>query len=1650
VVFAGVFQVLGQAPSIPDSMPARGILPTGGYKLSDIETVNVANGNMIYQIPITSLPPGRAGWSAGVSLIYNSQVYDLSFTQMASINDPGTQANFALLQTSQTGGGWQLGYSYGIDVETRPWTGTGFSCTDATNQPWKFYRIFIVSPDGGHHTLHLYPYSPNLNSSPAETYSDVAGEGYYDAMPGMSSGSCSQTNPLAAGNITYYTSDGSYIRVVFNNTPGQYFSNIPWTMYFPDGRTVTGYGGTTTAMYDRNGNGVYITNNYDPSNPGIVVTTTLQDDLATQLSYPGRTITITYAANGGPADSVTQTGADAGQTPLTWTINWITAMPGQNLQYVCSDQGDYCIPNPQNGSYPLNEPVGYNAVNSLVLPTGQSFSFGYDTNVGWGELNSVSLPSGASVSYGYSEDNSWKTAFDQTVTQNPVTSKTLAWTDENAGIARQETTMYCVGFNAAGRCTPISTVTNPDGGQIHYAFTSLSYSGNVIQLVASVTWPDGSTEEKIWAENRPLMISSGFGIVYPGNPYVQYEIRSVASGGTPTQAAIQSFSLDRNGNQTQIAESDWMAYGNINHSYGVPTGFTGGVPTSIRTTTNTYYVTTMSTAGFSTDDTNGYFHPGMNSPWGLGTGKVVSGVGAGSSSTYAYGDSSGHLNLVTENDWDSQNQGAWRPTTYTYDSYGNVLTIHDPLQNLTTFTYFTDGACLKTKSIAGLRNFSYTCNGNSWNLVGTSTDSDNAITSTYSYDPYGRVTSLLEAGSGPPALSRNTATRYFDSARYTIVSSDLNTNGDGLLKSYTYYDQLGRVRKAVDPSGNTVETSYYTGPSNSYVVTSNPFVTQTETTMGWTLATLDRNGRTATVQHFTGSALPAPWGSNSTSTGSQQVSYSSSSTTNADEAGISRTTTVDGLGRITAVTENGNGKTVTYSYDALNDLTGVTHPTDATQTTAQTRSYVYSSMKNLLSASNPESGTITYTYDGAGNLSTRVLGGITTTYTYDGLKELTSKTFSDYNSSTPTPWATYTYSGGRRTSGAAGTTYTNYSYDALGRVSSSYQRQTDTNITYNFPDYNWNLADGLLSEQYPSGRVITTSRDGVGRISAVTGVMGGVVESYVVAGSTTYAPTGAMTGWTGGDGISRSYGYNSRLAINSVTASNQSGQLLGLTLTYSSTNDNGNVQSITMSRPGFGATTSFGYDGENRLTSAAEGSNWNQTYVYDVVGNQALLGTSSVIASALTPQTPNTTTVPFNTHNQWMAAGYDSATGHLNAISTQTFTWDAEQRLIQQNDSGPPATSASFSYDADGRRTEKTAGGITTVYVYDAMGNLAAEYGGTTPAVLGTHYLTQDNLGSTRMTTNASGGVVSCHDYLPFGSEIPSGWGRNGIFCYGQTSETTLKFTGKERDAETGLDYFGARYFSGAQGRFTSPDPENLGSILGDPQSWNGYAYGRNNPLKFTDPFGLNYTVCDAGHQNCGDLTDQQYAQYLQDSKNIVQRSNPDPNTNSLYVNNPNGSSTFLGTAAYYNERDVAAAQQISRQAGPVVNTLAALTLAFVQGPGLATLGGAAPEIVGLGIGSRYSTGGSPSTPVGRRGNPMDVTPGTNSGTTIGGRNYTGHALDQMQGRGAVPSAVEDTIRNGTSSPGRWPNTTKFSTSQMDVVTNSNGDVVTVIVRSAQ
>jgi len=97
-------------------------------------------------------------------------------------------------------------------------------------------------------------------------------------------------------------------------------------------------------------------------------------------------------------------------------------------------------------------------------------------------------------------------------------------------------------------------------------------------------------------------------------------------------------------------------------------------------------------------------------------------------------------------------------------------------------------------------------------------------------------------------------------------------------------------------------------------------------------------------------------------------------------------------------------------------------------------------------------------------------------------------------------------------------------------------------------------------------------------------------------------------------------------------------------------------------------------------------------------------------------------------------------------------------------------------------------------------------------------------------------------------------------------------------------------------------------------------------------------------------------------------------------------------------------------------------------------------------ITTQQATGSSPM--VGTKRSPMDIPRGTNQGTTIGGRYYTGHALDEMQSNGYVPSVVEHTIATGSKSPGNTPGTTVYRTDQAKVVVNGQGNVVTVMPQS--
>ncbi len=288
-------------------------------------------------------------------------------------------------------------------------------------------------------------------------------------------------------------------------------------------------------------------------------------------------------------------------------------------------------------------------------------------------------------------------------------------------------------------------------------------------------------------------------------------------------------------------------------------------------------------------------------------------------------------------------------------------------------------------------------------------------------------------------------------------------------------------------------------------------------------------------------------------------------------------------------------------------------------------------------------------------------------------------------------------------------------------------------------------------------------------------------------------------------------------------------------------------------------TQKYTYDAVNRIKTVGENNDlWQRTYSYDAFGNRAATG------SGITMGSPTPTAV----------TQFDAATNRIiklptgadldpDPMVTTDDPYDAAGNMVRHPIVGSMAYDANnkqrfycaghvtctsgnavaeYRYDGAGNRVEKLTSAETTSFVYDVVGKLAAEYSTTAPANSGLFFRTLDHLGSTRLVTDAADppNVVSRRDFLPFGEHIPADatFNRQALAGYNAGSAFTQQFTAKERDAESGLDYFLARYFSASLGRFTGPDGPLVDQFVVDPQSWNLYAYTRNNPLKYVDPTG--------------------------------------------------------------------------------------------------------------------------------------------------------------------------------------------------------------------
>lgn len=509
--------------------------------------------------------------------------------------------------------------------------------------------------------------------------------------------------------------------------------------------------------------------------------------------------------------------------------------------------------------------------------------------------------------------------------------------------------------------------------------------------------------------------------------------------------------------------------------------------------------------------------------------------------------------------------------------------------------------------------------------------------------------------------------------------------------------------------------------------------------------------------------------------------------------------------------------------------------------------YSYDKASNLQTKTNPNGTSVSFTYDGLNRVKTKTLSTGQTLFNYDydtapgGIGKLTSVLL---QSAVGGQLANdgYSYSG----------------YDALGRPTGG--QQVTLGVTYPMT-YGYDLAGHMTSETYPSGKTVLTGYDNAGRVNGVTTSAGKTYASGI-----SYTAPGQIAAMTLGNNLVEHTSYNGRLqpTLIGLGTSATDSSTLKLDYTYGVlktdgtldlTKNNGNPQSqtITVAAGTIAATVvgiqSYTYDMLNRLAGVSEAltaggtAAWSQTYSCDRYGNMAVTASPGIPIAPQTPQALNA----FNTStNQIQTPGtiYDASGNQTNDGHGGSYSYDAENYMTSCTVN---SVSSSYAYDGNEGRVIKTVGSASpTILVYDIQGRLVAEYGGpTSGSNAGTSYLTTDQLLSTRVVTNQSGVVIARHDYLPFGSEIQSGFGGRTLSQgYNATDDTRQKFTSKERDAETGLDYFGARYYSSAQGRFAGADPLFLElTRQADPQQLNLYSYVRVNPLRFIDPLGLDITV---------------------------------------------------------------------------------------------------------------------------------------------------------------------------------------------------------------
>jgi RHS repeat-associated protein len=564
-------------------------------------------------------------------------------------------------------------------------------------------------------------------------------------------------------------------------------------------------------------------------------------------------------------------------------------------------------------------------------------------------------------------------------------------------------------------------------------------------------------------------------------------------------------------------------------------------------------------------------------------------------------------------------------------------------------------------------------------------------------------------------------------------------------------------------------------------------------------------------------------------------------------------------GKMVHVQQGKTGETIQHRYflyDYLGRLIRVKQPEQEVNSNLNTTQTVdgnnewtakmeYDIVGNLIKTTDAEGKTITNFYDKASRVIKREYSNLDTPtvfYHYDGT-----------GLATPPP-TTLNFAKGKLTkvsSTISASLFT--SFDNFGRVL-THQQITD-NQTYNTA-YKYNLSGALLEETYPSTKVVRNFFESDGDLTKI------VRNGKVYASDFSYTSAGAIERLKLGNGLWESAKMNARqqveeinLGISPTDASKWQIKYEYGELTANGTIQNsGNITKQTINFAGLAQpfVQTYKYDASDRIIEAKENNgtatgtqNWKQTYNYDRFGNRTafsqVIGTTTLAINNQTLPSVDPLTNRFNTGQGFEYDKAGNITKDSSNAQVREFIFNGDNKQVHIKDAnGVPI--GTYFYNGEGKRVKKTTTSETTIFVYNAGGEIVAEYSTVQANNPTVSYTATDPLGSPRVITDKSGNVISRRDFMPFGEELNANIATNRLDTQkynGGEDNVRKRFTGYEKDQETGLDFAEARYYNNRFGRFTAVDPLLASGKSNNPQTFNRYTYTMNQPTTMTDKSGL-------------------------------------------------------------------------------------------------------------------------------------------------------------------------------------------------------------------